>query len=213
MKKKAVFFDLDGTLIDSAPDLAASLNHTLHSLGMPTYDLDTIRSWIGGGATLLLQRGLTGQMEPPPIDPKLFEKAKRIFFEHYGANLCNHTRAYPHAKEVLVYLRPRYRIGLVTNKPYAFVLPILKKLRLDYFDLVLGGDSLKAKKPSPEPLLHACQKLKVVPYEALMIGDSINDYLAAKEAGMDMIWVSHGYDSSKVEAQKIPSLATLKEIL
>ncbi len=213
MKKKAVFFDLDGTLIDSAPDLAASLNHTLYSLGMSTYDPDTIRSWIGGGATLLLQRGLTGQMEPPPIDPKLFEKAKRIFFEHYGANLCNHTRAYPHAKEVLVYLRPRYRIGLVTNKPYTFVLPILKELRLEFFDLIIGGDSLEAKKPSPKPLLYVCEKLKLLPKEAVMIGDSINDYLAAKEAGMDMIWVEHGYDSSKMEAQKISSLATLKEIL
>ena len=211
--KKVVLFDLDGTLIDSAPDLAASLNHTLHSLGLPTYDLDTIRSWIGGGATLLLQRGLTGQMEPPPVDPKLFAKAQKIFFEHYDANLCNQTRAYPHAKEVLEYLRPHYRLALVTNKPYAFVSPILKELGLDYFDLILGGDSLKAKKPSPEPLLHACQKLKVVPQEATMIGDSINDYQAAKEAGMDMIWVEHGYDSSEVEAQKIPSLAILKEIL
>ncbi len=211
--KKAVLFDLDGTLIDSAPDLAASLNHTLQVLGQPTYDLDTIRSWIGGGATLLLQRGLTGQMEPALVDPKLFKKAKEIFFEHYNANLCNHTKAYPHAKEVLEYLRPHYRLGLVTNKPYAFVPPILKELGLDYFNLILGGDSLKAKKPSPEPLLYACEKLGVAPQEAVMIGDSINDYQAAKAAGMDMIWVAHGYDSSKVEAQKIPSLATLKEIL
>ena len=211
--KKAVLFDLDGTLIDSAPDLAASLNHTLHSLGMPTYDLDTIRSWIGGGATLLLQRGLTGQMEPSGVNPELFEKAKELFFAHYRANLCNQTKAYPYAKEVLEYLRPRYTLALVTNKPYTFVPPILRKLGLERFDLVLGGDSLKTKKPSPEPLLHACQKLGVAPYETMMIGDSINDYLAAKEAGMDMIWVAYGYDSSEVEAQKIPSLAILKEIL
>ena len=96
--KKAVLFDLDGTIIDSAPDLAASLNYALSSLGLPTYDLRTIRGWIGGGATLLLQRGLTGQKEPSGVDPKLFEKAKELFFAHYRANLCNQTKAYPYAK-------------------------------------------------------------------------------------------------------------------
>ena len=211
--KKAVLFDLDGTLIDSAPDLAASLNYALSSLGLPTYDLQTIRGWIGGGATLLLQRGLTGQMEPSGVDPKLFEKAKELFFAHYRANLCNQTKAYPYAKEILEYLRSRYALALVTNKPYAFIPPILQKLGLERFDLVLGGDSLEAKKPSPKPLLHVCKRFEIRPKEALMVGDSINDYLAAKAARMDMVLVEYGYETQELKAPKIASLAKLKEIL
>ncbi len=211
--KKAVLFDLDGTLIDSAPDLAASLNHALSSLGLPTYDLQTIRGWIGGGATLLLQRGLTGQKETSGVDPKLFEKAKELFFAHYRANLCNQTKAYPYAKEILEYLRPRYALALVTNKPYAFVPPILRKLGLEHFDLVLGGDSLEEKKPSPKPLLHVCERFEITPKEALMVGDSINDYLAAKAAGMDMVLVEHGYETQELKAPRIASLAKLKEIV
>ena len=213
--KKAILFDLDGTLIDSAPDLAASLNHTLAALGLPTYDLATIRSWIGGGATKLLQRGIGGTKEPKNVDAELLEKAKEIFFAHYGKNLCNQTRLYPCAKELIGSIKGRYRLGLVTNKPTPFVRPILQMLDIDIFDVVLGGESLEYKKPHPAPLLHACKLLGVRREEALMIGDSANDYQAAKSAGIDVVLVPHGYDEVEAFAKEseIADLCTLKERL
>ena len=213
--KEAILFDLDGTLIDSAPDLAASLNYTLTALGLPTYDLATVRSWIGGGATKLLQRGLSGTKEPKEVDSELLEKAKEIFFAHYGANLCRETSLYPCAKELLENLKGRYRIGLVTNKPTPFVRPILQALDIDIFDVVLGGESVEYKKPHPAPLLHACETLGIQPYKALMVGDSINDYQAAKRAGIDVVLVPHGYDEVETFAkeEEITDLCTLKERL
>lgn len=213
--KEAILFDLDGTLIDSAPDLAASLNHTLATLGLPTYDLATVRSWIGGGATKLLQRALGGSKEPKEVDEKLLAKAKEIFFAHYGDNLCNQTTLYPCAKELLESLKGCYRLALVTNKPTPFVRPILQTLDIDIFDVVLGGESLEYKKPHPAPLLHACELLGVRCDEALMVGDSINDYQAAKSAGIDVVIVPHGYDDVKTFAKEkeISDLCTLKERL
>lgn len=213
--KKAVFFDLDGTLIDSAPDLANSLNHTLESLNLPTYDLETIRSWIGGGATKLLMRGISGKKEAKNIDDQLLTKAKAIFFDHYKNHLCVQTRLYEGSKEILHYLKPKYKLALITNKPYPFVRPILQRLGIDIFDLVLGGESLPQKKPHPLPLVHACEHFGIRPHETVMVGDSSNDFIAAQKAGIEIVLVSYGYEKNPDlhPTYKIDTLLQLKEIV
>jgi len=213
--KEAIFFDLDGTLIDSAPDLAEALNHTLSQLGYPTYPLERVRTWIGGGASMLVRRGLSGSKEPEEIDEALFGKALAIFMEYYGRHLTDKTRLYPHAKEVLETLSKRYKLALITNKPSRFVSPILEHFGLGPFDLTLGGDTLPYKKPSPAPLLHACNELAIAPSSALMVGDSASDYRAAKAAGTEVILLAHGYDPdiARFDAPIIDSLHQLLELL
>ncbi len=195
--KKLLLFDLDGTLIDSAPDLALAVNHTLKSLNRPIFDEDIIRSWVGNGAQTLVKRALSGKSEiNENIDTALFENALEIFLTFYKNNLCVKTLAYPNVLTTLKTLQKKgYRLSIVTNKPFDFIEPILIGLGLDnLFEFSLGGDSLTNKKPHPEPLLHICEKLNISVENSLMIGDSKNDILAAKAASMDSIGVTYGYN-------------------
>jgi phosphoglycolate phosphatase len=195
--KKLVIFDLDGTLIDSAPDLALALNHTLATLNYETYSADIIRSWVGNGAQTLVKRGLSGSTQiDDNIDTELFEKALDIFLDFYAKNLCVETMTYPNVLATLKSLKSlRYRLALVTNKPYDFIQPLLEGLELTgLFELCLGGDSLSKRKPNPMPLLHVCEELGVNASECVMVGDSKNDILAAKAAKMHSIGVSYGYN-------------------
>ncbi len=195
--KKAILFDLDGTLVDSAPDLALAVNHMLGSLERETFSADTIRSWVGNGAQTLVKRSLSGSsVINEEIDPELFAKALDIFLDFYAKNLCVDTVAYPNVPATLSGLKAQgYRLALVTNKPFGFIQPLLEGLALaDHFELCLGGDSLPARKPDPLPLLHACERLGVDASECVMIGDSKNDILAADAANMQSIGVSYGYN-------------------
>ena len=164
--KKLLIFDLDGTLIDSASDLALALNITLQDLDMPTYSEDVIRAWIGNGAQMLVKRGLSGSKEVDAgLSEALFEKALEIFLDHYAQNVCVKTIMYPHVKTTLESLHQiGYRLTLATNKPINFVAPILKHFGLEeLFEFTLGGDCLKVKKPNPAPLLHVCAQCDVSP--------------------------------------------------
>ncbi|WP_457561237.1 phosphoglycolate phosphatase [Caminibacter sp.] len=192
---KAVFFDLDGTLIDSSDDLANSINYMLKTLGKKEYPVDTIKTWIGNGAGILVKRALSGGMEIKNIDEKLFEKAKEIFLNHYKNNLTTSTKLYPEVKETL--LKIPHKKAIITNKPEEFVKPILNHLDINVFDLIIGGESLPEKKPSPLPLLYACEYFGIKPDEALMIGDSANDIIAAKKAGMKVIALNYGYNQGE----------------
>lgn len=195
--KKVILFDLDGTLVDSAPDLALSLNHMLESLGRETFDPEIIRSWVGNGAQTLVKRALSGSSTiDEEIDPILFEKALDIFLNFYAQNLCVSTVPYPNVQTTLRSLKSKdYRLVLVTNKPYDFIQPLLEGLELtDLFELCLGGDSLAKRKPDPMPLLHVCESLDVCVTKCLMIGDSKNDIVAANAAKMQSIGVSYGYN-------------------
>lgn len=194
---KAVFFDLDGTLIDSAEDLANSINFMLKSIGKNPYDIELIKTWVGNGATMLVKRALSGSFEVGDIDENEFKKALNIFMEHYKNNLCIKTQMYPGVKETLDKLKAK-KLAIITNKPFKFVTPILKEFKIDgYFDLILGGDSLDEKKPSKKPLLFACEKLNVSPSDTIMVGDSKNDILAAKRAGIKSIAITHGYSQGE----------------
>lgn len=195
--KEVILFDLDGTLIDSAPDLALAINHMLTVLDRPTFSEDLIRSWVGNGANVLVKRGLSGQSEiDEAIDEDLFTQALQIFLDFYKENLCVSTTLYPNVSVSLKVLKAQgYRLVLVTNKPYEFIAPILSVLKLDdLFELKLGGDSLPERKPHPLPLLHVSQQLKVNIENCLMVGDSKNDIIAAKAANMESIGLTYGYN-------------------
>ena len=195
--KKAILFDLDGTLIDSVPDLALAVNYTLDTLKRNTFSEDTIRSWVGNGAQTLVKRALLGQSNiDEDINENLFQEALDIFLTFYGDNLSVATTMYPNVKETLTSLKNRgYTLAIITNKPFKFVEPILKELGIDgLFSLILGGDSLEVKKPDPLPLLHACNELNIKLDQAVMVGDSRNDIVAANEANIESIGVTYGYN-------------------
>lgn len=195
--KKVIIFDLDGTLINSSGDLAFALNAMLTQLQRNRFEQTTINQWIGNGASTLVQRALSGsQTINTDLDPKLTSKALEIFLDIYAKNLCNKTITYPHVTTTLKQLQAKgYKLAIVTNKPFEFVTPILEGLTLDgLFGLILGANSLQEKKPHPLPLIHVCKHYDIEIEEAVMVGDSKNDILAAHACNMQSIGVSYGYN-------------------
>ncbi len=195
--KKVIIFDLDGTLIDSSPDLALAVNHMLKSINRDTFSLDEIHHWVGNGASTLVKRALSGSDDiSENINEEEFEKALDVFLKFYAQNLAVETITYPHVISTLQKLKEHgYKLVIVTNKPFNFVEPILEALKLkEYFEFHLGGDSLEERKPHPAPLLYVCDKLKVNVDECVMIGDSKNDILAAKACKMQSIGLTYGYN-------------------
>jgi phosphoglycolate phosphatase len=192
---KAVLFDLDGTLVDSAPDLARAVDATLLELDRAPAGEARVREWVGNGAQRLLKRALTGQMEAEP-PAELFERAMPRFFHHYEANLCIDSVLYVGVREGLQRLRRQgLQLAVVTNKPGRFVSPLLSALDIgEDFAVLVGGDTLAEKKPHPAPLLHAAKQLGQSPAQTLMVGDSRNDVLAARRAQMPVICVPYGYN-------------------
>ncbi len=200
-----VQFDLDGTLIDSVPQLAEAINDMLTSLNYATQPLSAVRGWVGNGADMLVQRALTATLGHIP-DATLQQQARHRFDEAYASHAHGTLVFYPGVLGTLERLRASgKRLALVTNKPYRFVPGILAAAGLeDYFELVLGGDSLTEKKPSPAPLLHVCRQLNVSPARSLMVGDSENDVLAAKAAGMAVAGLTYGYNYGRAIADSQP---------
>lgn len=195
--KEVLIFDLDGTLVDSVPDLALSINQMLAKLNMATYPIETIRSWVGNGAAVLTQRALSGSIDIcPDLDQSLAEKALSIFLDYYNQNVCVGTCLYPHVKQSLEKLNENgFRLAIVTNKPKPFVQPILEKFGIqDLFELVIGGECLPRRKPDPIQLEYTCEKLSVEASRCVMIGDSKNDIFAAKAANMESIGLTYGYN-------------------
>lgn len=195
--KEVILFDLDGTLIDSVPDLALAVNHMLETLNRDTFSVDIIRFWVGNGAQVLVKRALSGDSKiDEDLNPILFSKALDIFLTFYGQNLCIRTATYPLVPQTLKVLKTQgYRLVIITNKPFDFIAPILEGLQLgELFEYFIGGDSLTEKKPNPLPLLHICEKLGVTVEECIMVGDSKNDILAANTCGMQSIGVTYGYN-------------------
>ena len=190
-----VLFDLDGTLVDSSPDLAFSADSMLERLGLPQHGKVRIRNWIGSGIERLVKRALTGEMHGEP-EPELFQKAMPIFLEIYEQNACVLSRCYEGVIDSLKYLlENNYRIGCVTNKAARFTSILLQSLGIyDDFDIVIAGDTLAKKKPDPLQLLHAAENFHISPERSLMVGDSMNDVAAARAAGFQILCVSYGYN-------------------
>lgn len=195
---KAVMIDLDGTLLDTACDLAAAANMMLRELGRAELPLETIQSYIGKGIQKLVKRSLTGSLDDEP-EISLFDRAMPIYERDYAKTLCVNTQPYPGVVEGLHALRKAgFRLACITNKAEVFTLPLLRATELlDYFDIVLSGDSLPEKKPHPLPLLHACKHFGILPHEMLLIGDSLNDAEAARAAGCHIFCVPYGYNEGR----------------
>jgi phosphoglycolate phosphatase len=197
---KAVIFDLDGTLIDSAPDLRVALNHLLAEEGRRSLDLEAVKMMIGDGVQKLVERGFAATGEAAESgDLAALTERYLGFYEGHAADL---TRPYPGAAEALAGLREAgYGLGICTNKPYAATLEILEELDLaEYFQAVAGGDSVPgARKPDPRHLLAVVEGLGARPETAVMVGDNKNDVNAARGAGMAVIVVSFGYPKMPIE--------------
>lgn len=202
---KMVMIDLDGTLIDTLPDLAAAANRMLADLGRPAWDMTHYRAWIGNGVPRFVKRALTGKMEAEP-EPKHFEQALALFRRHYGAAVSELSHPYPGVVEALERLTAQgFSLACITNKAGDFTLPLLKNLDLyKYFLLVLAGDSLPKQKPDPLPLRHACEHFGIDPSHGVLVGDSSNDVQAARAAGMPVICVTYGYNHGHDIRQSLP---------
>ena len=188
---RAILFDLDGTLVDSAEDLRHALNAILAQRGLRTLDLAEVKSMIGDGAAKLVERGLAATGG----DLAGHAEALKDFLAIYGANAADATKPFPGAVETLKALKARgLPLAVVTNKPAAATATVLAELGLaGFFDAVVGGDTLPLRKPDPAPILHALASLGVAPDAALMIGDNHHDIRAAKAAGTGAIAVTYGY--------------------
>ncbi len=202
---KMVMIDLDGTLIDTVPDLAAAANRMLADLGRAPWDEKHYRAWIGNGVPRFVKRALTGEMQAEP-DAALNERALASFRRHYGEAVSDLSRPYPGVVEALEKLTAQgYSLACITNKAEAFTIPLLKNLGLcKYFKLVLSGDSLPKQKPDPLPLQHACRHFGIDTAHGVLVGDSSNDVHAARSAGMPVICVTYGYNHGHDIRQSLP---------
>lgn len=190
-----VMIDLDGTLINTAPDLADCVNIMLERMGRDPWPLDKVSGWIGNGVSRLVKRALTDSMDGEP-DSDDYDKGYALFLEAYGENVSAKSRPYDGVVAGLEKLKDMgFRLACVTNKAESFTLPLLADLELDeYFELVVSGDSLPRKKPDPLPLTHACEYFGITPDQGILVGDSANDVKAAIAAGMPVICVNYGYN-------------------
>jgi len=194
-KPEMILIDVDGTLVDSVPDLAYCVDEMLRQLGLPERGESAVRHWVGNGVERLVKRALLNRLEGEP-DQSLYEKAFPIFRELYAQNTSKRSHLYAGVQEGLEYMKQSgYRLGCVTNKAGEFTLPILRDLGVqDYFELVICGDDTARKKPDPLPLLTAAQRMSVKPQNSLMLGDSQSDVKAARAAGFQIICMSYGYN-------------------
>lgn len=195
MRPHMILIDLDGTLVDSVPDLAFCVDAMMERLGRPPHGEAKVRNWVGNGVERLVRRALLGQLEGEP-DEADFQRAYPVFLELYRDNTSRRSQLFPGVRDGLDWLQAAgYRLGCVTNKAAQFTEPLLRDLGVrDFFEIVISGDTLPRSKPDPLPLLHAAAHFGAEPAAALMIGDSISDVKAARAAGFTIFCMSYGYN-------------------
>ncbi|QMU61713.1 MAG: phosphoglycolate phosphatase [Gammaproteobacteria bacterium] len=198
VQTRCVMFDLDGTLVDSAPDIAISMNKMLLELNFPPHDLAQVRDWIGNGAGRLIKRALTGQLDGEPPEG-LFKQAHQLFFDIYEQHIHVESAMYPGVLEGLMALREQsYILACITNKPRRFTPPLMEAFKIDhFFDYLICGDDLTVKKPDPQVLQAILKQTNLSPQQAIMVGDSASDIKAAQLANMKSFCVSYGYHQGK----------------
>lgn len=194
---KAVMFDLDGTLVHTAPEIAFAINKMLAELGLSQLQQQQIERYIGEGAQMLIRRCITAHTQREP-DEALFEQAHALFFAHYADNVTQ-SKPYDGVAETLTALQDKgLKLACVTNKPEKFTMPLLDKSGLlDFFEVVVSGDTLPKKKPDPIQLRYICAKFNVLEAEAMLVGDSLIDVAAAHAAGCYIVTVPYGYNQGK----------------
>ena len=184
---RLMIFDLDGTLIDSKNDIADSVNYTLKSLHLPALENSLIYAYVGNGVLPLLEKVISRSNVETNLDDAL-----KIFRKHYEEHLLDSTRLYPGVMEILKHFSD-VNMGLVSNKPERFANKILKGLKVNcFFPVVIGGDTLKTKKPDPEGINMIRDRFSVDPHETVIVGDAGVDIESGKKAGIHTCGVSYG---------------------
>jgi phosphoglycolate phosphatase len=218
-KPKMILIDVDGTLVDSVPDLAYCVDEMMKALGREPHGEAKVRDWVGNGVERLTRRALIGQLDGEPSDED-FAKGYPIFLDLYKDNTSKRSCLYPGVREGLDYMKSQgYLLGCVTNKDAQFTIPLLKGLGIyDEFGIVVSGDTLPVKKPDPQPLLHAAAHFGVGAEDSLMLGDSKSDVTAARNAGFQIVCMSYGYNHGEDICNYNPdavidSMVELKELL
>jgi phosphoglycolate phosphatase len=190
---ETIIFDLDGTLVDTAPDLTAALNAVMRSEGRPEVPLDNVRHMVGRGARYLIERAMEGT--GGPADDRSITNFVQHFIAHYETNIALASRPFERAEEVVRRLSERgHRLGICTNKPEGLTFKLMNELRLrDLFPAILGADSRPYRKPDPRHLLDVIAVLGGNPANAVLIGDSETDVKTARAANVPVVVVSFGY--------------------
>ncbi|TGQ53534.1 phosphoglycolate phosphatase [Mesorhizobium sp. M1C.F.Ca.ET.193.01.1.1] len=197
--QRAILFDLDGTLVDSAPDIATAVNELLGASDLPPLRVDQVKAMIGGGVRKLVERAFAASGSP--LADSALEEANRDMAPIYRRHLTRLTRLMPGVREVLTHFHLNgMAMGVVTNKPQLATREILLHFHLtEYLGAIVGGDAVTQLKPAPDALLLALDKLGVGPADALMVGDSSSDVGAARAAGMPVVLLRGGYTQIPVE--------------
>lgn len=202
---RAAIIDLDGTMVDTAPDFQVAINRLREELELAPLDLQTVKEFVGKGSENLMRRVLGVDFDADEVERR-FGRALERYQHHYLQINGLYSEVYPEVQAGLTAMRERgLRLACVTNKPIAFARPLLEKTRLlPFFEVIYGGDSLSRKKPDPLPMLTVCRDFGIAPHEAVAIGDSSNDAEAARAAGCRSLTVPYGYN----HGQPVQSIAS-----
>jgi 2-phosphoglycolate phosphatase, prokaryotic len=221
---QGVAFDLDGTLVDSAPGLTAAVDSALYALELPQAGEARVVTWIGNGADVLMERAFNWSRQEraiqratqgkPDIEDhdvpqeEQIRMLRKLFNRYYEETVEEGSFLFPDVADTLIALHAKgLPLALVTNKPTPFVAPLLEALDIaQFFSFVVGGDDVVNKKPHPEPLLLVCKKLNIQPHELLFVGDSRNDIRAAKAAGSVSVGLTYGYNYGEAITLSEPDL-------
>ena len=207
-EKELIIFDLDGTLINSIPDIVLAINKMLSNYNALPLTEQQVEPLVGNGAKLLVKRSLMLSMNTQDLSNEMFEEAFTNYFAAYSDSVCVETYLYPDVLETLTFLHEKgYKMVICSNKPFHFMEPILDKLAIKPFiNYWIGEDSLPEKKPSAAPLLHVAHEMKTNIEKCIMVGDSKNDILAAHNAGIPSIGLTYGYNYNENIADYNPTI-------
>ncbi|MGV3345213.1 phosphoglycolate phosphatase [Enterobacteriaceae bacterium LUAb1] len=205
---RALAFDLDGTLINSATGLAEAIDRMLTELSLPAAGVERVSRWIGDGVDVMLERALRWAMQPYSPEARIISEARMRFDFHYTETVNTGSTLFPDVKDTLAALvHMGYPLAIITNKPTPFVAPLLEHLKIiEMFSLIIGGDDVVVKKPHPAPLFMALGTFGLLPRQLLFIGDSYNDILAAQAAGCPCIGMTFGYNYGEPIADSHPDI-------
>ncbi|MFS2221834.1 phosphoglycolate phosphatase [Pantoea sp. B65] len=205
---RALAFDLDGTLVDSAPGLASALDQALQAMQLPAPGVGRVCTWIGNGADIMVERALSWALNRQPEADQIRD-ARALFDKYYADTVESGSTLFPHVATVLAALAARnIPLAVVTNKPTPFIAPLLRSLGIaQHFSLIIGGDDVVAKKPHPAPLFLVLGHFGLLPQQLLFVGDSRNDILAAQAAGCPCVGMTFGYNYGESITTSNPGLA------